>query len=380
MEQFKTRLDQPQEARISINVSGVLFETFERTLQQYPETLLGNHVKREKFYCSRTNQYFFNRHRLCFDAILFFYQSPGKLYRPSDVKLHVFEAECKFFELPSENIYVMKTKEGAVCSDNFNEKLYTTQIQRDSFRQKVWDILENPESSGFARNFAILSLFLIFTSIITAIMDTVEEYAKQNGSTSSSNPAIILEIFLNTFFLLEFIGRALFSPNKKMFFRSSLNIIDALVVISFFTSFCLSRDAHSSPGFFRVLRVLRIFRLLRLSKHSLRMKAIGLIMQDSLKDLQLFFVCLLIIVTFGASIMYYVEQTDEHTQFTSIPQSMWWGVQTFLTLGYGDIVPRTIVGKVFSSMYMVFGVATISLPVLSLVMKFTQYYSLHQGY
>ena len=63
--------------RIRLNIGGEVFETRNRTLRRFPDTLLGDCEKRMLFYCSTTQQYFFDRSRIFFDAILFFYQSGG---------------------------------------------------------------------------------------------------------------------------------------------------------------------------------------------------------------------------------------------------------------------------------------------------------------
>ena len=65
--------------RVTINISGEIFETFLETLERYPTTVLGSKRKRLPFFCHRTSQYFFQRNRGCFDSILFFYQSKGEL-------------------------------------------------------------------------------------------------------------------------------------------------------------------------------------------------------------------------------------------------------------------------------------------------------------
>ena len=98
--------------RVAINISGEIFETFYETLERFPTTLLGSKDKRGPFYCSRTQQYFFDRDRLCFESILHFYQSNGTLKCPSGTPISLFEQECKYFCIPKRSIYSMKRQEG----------------------------------------------------------------------------------------------------------------------------------------------------------------------------------------------------------------------------------------------------------------------------
>ena len=149
-----------------------------------------------------------------------------------------------------------------------------------------------------------------------------------------------------------------------------------MAVVPYFVILCIDVTKLTSLGFLRILRFLRVLRLFRLSKHSARIKIVGAILSESLKDLRLLFVCLMIIAVFSGSLMFFIENTAENSPFTSIPESMWWALQTVVTLGYGDITPTTVAGRCYSAIFMVFGAVTISLPVLSIVMKFTSMYSL----
>jgi len=247
--------------------------------------------------------------------------------------------------------------------------------QPKSFREKAWNMLENPETSNAARTLAIFSLFTIFISVSLACLETVPSLNVQSDSLFT-DPFFTLELALNSYFLVELLARIAFCPNLKDFLKVSLNIIDIVAVVPYFIILCIDSTKLTSLGFLRILRFLRVLRLFRLSKHSARIKIVGAILAESLKDLRLLFVCLMIIAVFSGSLMYFIENTAPNSPFTSIPESMWWALQTVVTLGYGDITPVTIAGKLYSSIFMVFGAVTISLPVLSIVMKFTSMYSL----
>jgi len=377
--------------RVTINVSGEMFETHERTLQRFPETLLGDECKRHKYFCLKSNQYFFNRSRQSFDAILYFYQSFGNLSRPTNIRFEDFEKECDFFQIPKSTMQFLKLKEGIPLEEDEEEEQTgedgSSEIdamkkekaiepqQPKSFREKAWNMLENPETSNAARTLAIFSLFTIFISVSLACLETVPSLNVQSDSLFT-DPFFTLELALNSYFLVELLARIAFCPNLKDFLKVSLNIIDIVAVVPYFIILCIDSTKLTSLGFLRILRFLRVLRLFRLSKHSARIKIVGAILAESLKDLRLLFVCLMIIAVFSGSLMYFIENTAPNSPFTSIPESMWWALQTVVTLGYGDITPVTIAGKLYSSIFMVFGAVTISLPVLSIVMKFTSMYSL----
>lgn len=85
--------------RVVINVSGLRFETQLRTLNRFPDSLLGDPHRRIRYFDPLRNEYFFDRNRPSFDAILYYYQSGGRLRRPVNVPLDVFAEEIKFYEL-----------------------------------------------------------------------------------------------------------------------------------------------------------------------------------------------------------------------------------------------------------------------------------------
>ncbi|PAA60070.1 hypothetical protein BOX15_Mlig000768g2 [Macrostomum lignano] len=100
--------------RVVINVSGLRFETQLKTLNQFPDTLLGNSQKRNRYYDPLRNEYFFDRNRPSFDAILYFYQSGGRLRRPVNVPIDVFSEEIRFYELGEEAIEKYRDDEGFI--------------------------------------------------------------------------------------------------------------------------------------------------------------------------------------------------------------------------------------------------------------------------
>jgi len=85
--------------KVILNVSGLRFETRASTLQRYPHTLLGDKQRRAEFFDYMNNEYFFERHRSSFEAILYFYQSGGRLTRPEHIPAEIFLEEIKFFDL-----------------------------------------------------------------------------------------------------------------------------------------------------------------------------------------------------------------------------------------------------------------------------------------
>ena len=143
--------------RITFNVSGTTFETWSETVERFPTTLLGNHNKLWQFYCADSEQYHFNRNRFAFEAILYFYQSIGKLIRPPELTLEEFENECVDYELPDRYINMMRENEGVFSSEPDTEPL----LQPSNIREKLWFIVDRPETSSASFCYGIVSLSVL---------------------------------------------------------------------------------------------------------------------------------------------------------------------------------------------------------------------------
>lgn len=155
--------------RLAINVSGMRYETQIRTLAQFPDSLLGDPQRRLRYFDPLRNEIFLDRNRFCFDAILYFYQSGGRLRRPANVPLDVFMDELRFYELGEDIMARFKEDEGFPKEEP--RPLPDSEIQR-----KVWMLFEHPESSGGARIIAIISVMVIVVSILIFCLETLPDF------------------------------------------------------------------------------------------------------------------------------------------------------------------------------------------------------------
>lgn len=110
----------------------------------------------------------------------------------------------------------------------------------------------------------------------------------------------------------------------------------------------------------RIFRLLRVFRILKLARFNNESKLLVNALKSSLHKLGVFLVAVIVIVVFMGTIMYVVEGGEQG--FTSIPQSIYWAIVTVTTVGYGDMVPHTVLGKFISSIAMIIGYAIIAVP------------------
>ncbi|KAM3597566.1 uncharacterized protein V6R79_006183 [Siganus canaliculatus] len=382
--------------RLAINVSGMRYETQLRTLAQFPDSLLGDPQRRLRYYDPTRNELFLDRSRVCFDAILYFYQSGGRLRRPANVPLDMFLEELHFYELGDEIIDRYKEDEGFAKEEE--RPLPTNDLQR-----RLWMLFEYPESSGGARIVAIISVMVIVISILIFCLETLPEFRNekeqreqvtlvphptienetisiQPGFAPFQDPFFIVETICVFWFSFELIVRFTCAPSKMHFFKDVMNTIDFFAIIPYFVTLGteLSKDKGAQPSvslaLIRVIRLVRVFRIFKLSRHSKGLQILGQTLKASLRELALLIFFLFIGVILFSSAAYFAEVDSPNTAFTSIPESFWWAVVSMTTVGYGDMYPETVGGKLVGSMCAIAGVLTISLPVPVIVSNFSYFY------
>lgn len=155
--------------RLAINVSGMRYETQLRTLAQFPDSLLGDPQRRLRYFDPLRNELFLDRNRFCFDAILYFYQSGGRLRRPANVPLDIFMDELRFYELSEEIMTRFREDEGF-------QKEVPRPLPQNEIQRKLWMLFEHPESSGGARIIAIISVMVIVVSIVIFCLETLPDF------------------------------------------------------------------------------------------------------------------------------------------------------------------------------------------------------------
>uniref|UniRef100_A0A6J0UYD2 Potassium voltage-gated channel subfamily A member 3-like n=1 Tax=Pogona vitticeps TaxID=103695 RepID=A0A6J0UYD2_9SAUR len=390
--------------RVVINISGLRFETQLKTLAQFPETLLGDPRKRMRYFDPLRNEYFFDRNRPSFDAILYYYQSGGRIRRPVNVPIDIFSEEIRFYQLGEEAMEKFREDEGFIREEQ-------RPLPEKEFQRQVWLLFEYPESSGPARGIAIVSVLVILISIVIFCLETLPEfrddrdYESTGGTfgtgvgpfmtdifTNTSSPATsMVSSFTDPFFVVETLCIIWFSfellvrffacPSKPTFSKNIMNIIDIVAIIPYFITLGTELAERQGNGqqamslaILRVIRLVRVFRIFKLSRHSKGLQILGQTLKASMRELGLLIFFLFIGVILFSSAVYFAEADDPNSSFSSIPDAFWWAVVTMTTVGYGDMHPITIGGKIVGSLCAIAGVLTIALPVPVIVSNFNYFY------
>ena len=362
--------------RITVNVSGAVFEVRDGLLKQFPQTLLGSPSKRVKYYDPRTEQYFFDRHRVAFEAILFFYQSGGRVSCPENVPKTVFEEEIRYFEIPEGNDTSSRMYKRIILGNKLDSG------HLPPFQRKLWEIFEFPKSSATAKYLGIFSQFIVILSVVTSCLRTVEYLQElldkhfNDSSTDVETPGFSsqqshftnnlwfsFDVVCYGWFSLECAVRVLVSPSKSACFRNWVGIIDLLTIFFFYVLLTVKVAFPEAPKkVFNVLDIfclVRVFKLLRYSENFQLLVSTFISGASELKHLIIFAIVFMVL---SATTMHFVEMEDSKSSFTSVPSAFWWSIITITTIGYGDMVPITVGGKVVASFCALFGTLMIALP------------------
>jgi voltage-gated potassium channel len=167
-----------------------------------------------------------------------------------------------------------------------------------------------------------------------------------------------MEWFFTLVFTLEYILRVITSPRPWKYMISFYGIIDLLAILP--TYLGLIFDQTTFLLTIRALRLLRMFRVLKLGRYIKEAAVLVHALQLSIHKIIVFFGAVLALVLILGSILYLVE--GEENGFTSIPQSIYWAIVTITTVGYGDIAPATVLGKILASVAMLTGYSIIAVP------------------
>ncbi|XP_040516889.1 potassium voltage-gated channel subfamily A member 1 isoform X3 [Gallus gallus] len=268
--------------RVVINIAGLRFETQLKTLAQFPNTLLGNPKKRMRYFDPLRNEYFFDRNRPSFDAILYYYQSGGRLRRPVNVPLDMFSEEIKFYELGEEAMEKFREDEGFIKDEE-------RPLPEGEYQRQVWLLFEYPESSGPARVIAIVSVMVILISIVIFCLETLPELKEDKEYTVHrtdnttqvyksnifTDPFFVVETLCIIWFSFELVVRFFACPSKTEFFKNIMNFIDIVAIIPYFITLgteMAEREGTQKGEQATSLAILRVIRLWKRTGRELMAK------------------------------------------------------------------------------------------------------------
>lgn len=184
----------------------------------------------------------------------------------------------------------------------------------------------------------------------------------------------ITEFILTVIFSFEYAARIL-TFSKKYYGKSFLRfvssfdlLIDLLALLPFYLTL-LPIDLR----YLRIFRLFRLARIFKLTRYNKAIQTVKVVMSAKKEIITISFILIGIILYLVSALMYYVENAAQPEVFSSIPKTMWWGVATLTTVGYGDIYPVTALGRFLGGVIAILGIGIFAIPTGIIASGFTEY-------
>ena len=240
-------------------------------------------------------------------------------------------------------------------------------------RKRIYQILEvaRPDDR-VSRRADVFIITLIALNILAIILESVKElYVRYE-------PVFFwFEIFSICVFTVEYLLRVWscvdnssgrFSRpvlGRVRFSLTPMALIDLLAIMPFYLGMFFSLDL-------RFLRAMRLLRLFKLTRYSSAMSLLLKVLRDEAQSFAAAFFILITIMILASSGIYLFEHKAQPEAFSNIPEAVWWSVATLTTVGYGDVIPLTVVGKIFVIVIMIIGIGMVALPAGILASAFSE--------
>lgn len=247
--------------------------------------------------------------------------------------------------------------------------------QRDkvSLRHRTFEVVEEAAPGDrLSRLFDQFLIVLITLNIAAVVLETVPSLHDRFGTEF-----LVFEVVSVIIFTVEYAVRIWVAPEhpslkrhgplmSRVRYAVSIGaLIDLLAFLPFYLAIVFGADL-------RVLRVLRLLRFLKLMRYSSALMTLQRVFYDERRALLASLLIMFGLLIISSTAIYHAERLAQPEAFGSIPAAMWWSLATLTTVGYGDIVPVTLYGKLIGGVVMLFGLGMFALPLGIIAMGFSQ--------
>ena len=213
---------------------------------------------------------------------------------------------------------------------------------------------------------------LVLLNVVVVVMESVEHLSIAHGPVFHDFDLISVTIFSGEYLLRLWTAVEMDEPRyhhpvwgRLRWAVSPMAVVDLLSVLPFYLGIVVEIDL-------RAIRVLRVLRVFKLGRYSMAMSVMGAVARQEARSIGAVLFVMAVIIVLTSSLIYLFEHRAQPHIFSDIPTSMWWAVVTLTTLGYGDMVPITLMGRMLGALTAVLGVGMIALPAGVLASGFSE--------
>jgi voltage-gated potassium channel len=222
----------------------------------------------------------------------------------------------------------------------------------EPWRQRLFEIIFESETPA-GRAFDKVIVTAILVSVAVVIADSVPALNQRFRAVFD-----VLEWFFTILFTIEYLARLVSVKRQLRYVRSFFGIVDLLSVLPTYLAIFL--PATHALIDVRILRLLRVFRIFKLNEYVLEYQMLGEALAASRRKIMVFLSAVLMVVLVLGTLLYVVEGPQHG--FKDIPTSVYWAITTITTVGFGDITPKTEIGRFIASVMMLLGWGTLAVP------------------
>jgi voltage-gated potassium channel len=219
-----------------------------------------------------------------------------------------------------------------------------------SLWKRLKEVVENTDTAA-GRAFDLLIQGLIILSLVSFSLDTLPNLPAYMRST-----LVVIEVFVVLVFTVEYILRIVVAEQRLRFIFSFYGLVDLLAILPFYLT--VGVDLRTV----RVVRLFRLFRLFKIFRYTetiARLRRALMLIRNELAIYLMATALLLYVASVG---IYYFESQAQPDVFTSVFHSLWWALVTLTTVGYGDVYPITVGGRIFTGLLMLIGLGVVAVP------------------
>lgn len=217
-------------------------------------------------------------------------------------------------------------------------------------KDKLGILIEDNTTKG-GKIFDYLIQVLILISMVSFSIETLPNNSKETKKILS-----IIETFCVSVFSIEYILRVFVAKKPIKYIFSFYGLIDLLAILPFYLLATIDLRA------LRVFRFFKIFRALKLIRYNKALHRFHIAAKIIKEEIVLFFIVTAMLIFLSASGIYFFENESQPETFSSIFHSLWWAIVTLTTVGYGDVFPITVGGKIFTFFVLILGIGIVTVP------------------
>ena len=225
-------------------------------------------------------------------------------------------------------------------------------IPPKGWRRRLFTVIFESDTRA-GRLFDIVLLAIIVISVVIVMLDSVASIGKRYDAAFTA-----LEWGITLVFTAEYIGRLISVQRPLRYATSFFGLVDLASVMPTYLAYFFP-DLHALIDI-RLLRLLRVFRIMKLTEYVSEYRSLSDALRASRRKILVFIATVLTIVVLMGTVLYLVEGAENG--FTSIPISVYWAISTMTTVGFGDITPKTDLGRAIASLMMLLGWGILAVP------------------